>query len=141
MNWKDIRWGAALGGMLVAEVAQIAAAIAWVALYSYAVHPGETPAFYQRYAEASGLWVSLIAGTPIFYLVCRWIGSRVPARAWPTAMALLGLFVLVDLGLVFSMGTMSPRVFGFVAAGYPLKLLACHLGGRSAARKEIAEPA
>ena len=45
MRMKDIRWGAALGGMLVAEVAQIAATVAWVAFYSYLVHPGETPAF------------------------------------------------------------------------------------------------
>jgi len=141
MRWKDIRWGAALGGMLVAEVAQIAAAFVWVALYSYLVHPGETPAFYQSYARVSGPWVSLLAGTPIFYLTCRWIGSRVPARAWPTAMALFGLFVVLDLPLVFAAGTPSPRTFGFVAASYLLKLLACHLGGRSAAQGDVAEQA
>src|SRR5688500_15164831 len=61
MRMRDIRWGAAIGGMLVAEVAQIAAAFAWVALYSYLVHPGETPAFYQRYAEVAGPWVSVLA--------------------------------------------------------------------------------
>ena len=142
MRMRDIRWGAALGGMLVAEVAQIAATFVWVALYSYLVHPGETPAFYQRYAQAAGPWVSLVAGTPIFYLVCRWIGSRDPSRAWPTAMALFGLFVLVDLALILSAGTPSPRILGFVAASYLLKLLACHLGGRHASgRGVIAEPA
>lgn len=140
---KDIRWGAALGGMLLAQVAQIAAAFAWVALYSYLVHPGETPAFYQRYAEVAGPWVSILAGTPIFYLVCRSIGSRAPARAWPTAMALFGSFVLFDLTLVlFSGAPLSPRLVGWLAASYLLKLLACHLAGRSAARNEaIAEPA
>jgi hypothetical protein len=127
--------------MLVAEAAQVAATFAWVALYSYLVHPGETPAFYQRYAQVAGPWVSLLAGTPIFYLVCRWIGSRAPAQAWTTAMALFGLFVAVDLALVLSAGTPSPRLVGFVAASYLLKLLACHLGGRSAARNEAAEPA
>ncbi|HYI10719.1 MAG TPA: hypothetical protein VEK57_16780 [Thermoanaerobaculia bacterium] len=147
MRMRDIRWGAALGGMLVAEVGQIAATFAWVAFYSYLVHPGETPAFYQRYAQEAGPWVSLLAGTPIFYLVCRWIGLRVPSRAWPTAMALFGLFVLVDLALMLAAGPLSPRILGFVAASYLLKLLACHLGGRSAARlgraarSEVAEPA
>jgi hypothetical protein len=138
---RDIRWVAALGGMLLAEVAQIAAAFAWVALYSYLVHPGETPAFYQRYAEVAGPWVSVLAGTPIFYLVCRWIGSRKPSRARPTAMALFGFFVLLDLGLVLSAGAPSPRLVPFLAAGYLLKLLACHLAGRRAARNEVAEPA
>jgi hypothetical protein len=141
MRLRDIRWGASLGGMLVAEVAQIAAAFAWVALHSYFVHPGETPAFYQRYAQVAAPWVSLLAGTPIFYLVCRWIGSRIPSRAWPTAMALFGLFVLVDLALILAAGTPSPRILGFVAASYLLKLLACHLGARSVVRREVAAPA
>lgn len=141
MKWKDIRWPAAFGGMLLSEVGQIAATFAWVAFYSYVVHPGEAVAFYQRYAEAAGPWVSILAGTPIFYLVCRWIGSQVPSRAWPTAMALFGLFVLVDLGLQLAAGTPSPRMIGFVAASFLLKLVACHLGGRSGAQKEVAEPA
>ena len=141
MKMKDIRWGAALGGMLLAEVGQIVAAFAWVAVYSYLIHPGETPAFYQRYAEVAGPWVSIVAGTPIFYLVCRWIGSQAPARAWPTAMALFGFFVFLDLGLVFLSGVPSPRVVGFIVASFLLKLVACHLGGRSAAASEVAEPA
>ena len=138
---RDIRWGAALGGMLLAEIGQIAAAFAWVAFYSYVVHPGETADFYQRHAQVSGPWVSLVAGTPIFYLVCRWIGSRIPARAWPTAMALFGLFVVFDFALILAAGTLSPRIVGFVSASYLLKLVACHVGGRSAARIEVAEPA
>ena len=142
MSLRDVRWGAALGGMLLAEVAQIAAAFAWVALYSYLIHPGETAAYYQRYAQEAGPWVSLVAGTPIFYLVCRWIGSRGAARtAWPTAMALFALFVVVDLALSLAAGAPSSRLVGFLASSYLLKLLACHLGGRSAARNEVSEPA
>ncbi|HJQ35572.1 MAG TPA: hypothetical protein VKB93_00390 [Thermoanaerobaculia bacterium] len=141
MKSKDIRWGAALGGMVVAQIAQLAAAFAWVALYSYLVHPGETPAFYQRYAQMAGPWVSLLAGTPIFYFVCRWIASRVRiSQAWPTAMALFGLFVLVDFALILSM-TPSPRILGFTAASYLLKFVACHLGARSVHRTEVAVPA
>lgn len=141
MRIRDIRWGAALGGMLVAEVGQIAATFVWVALYSYLIHPGETAAFYQRHAEVAGPWVSVLAGTPIFYLVCRWIGARNPARAWPTAMALFGFFLVLDGALMFSAGVPSPRLVGFMVASYLLKLVACHLGGRRAAGNEVAEPA
>jgi hypothetical protein len=42
---------------------------------------------------------------------------------------------------VLAAGTPSPRTLGFVAASYPLKLLACHLGRRPAARKDLAEAA
>jgi hypothetical protein len=82
MRIRDIRWGAAFVGTLLGEVGQVAATFGWVALYSYLVHPGETPAFYQQHAEVAGPWVSVLAGTPIFYLICRWIGSPNPARAW-----------------------------------------------------------
>jgi hypothetical protein len=89
----------------------------------------------------AGPWVSVLAGTPIFYLICRWIGSQNPARAWPTAMALFGFFLLLDGALMFSAGVPSPRLAGFMAAGYLLKLVACHLAGRRAALHEVAEPA
>jgi hypothetical protein len=141
MKLKDVRWGAALGGMVVGEVGQIAATFAWVAFYAYVVHPGETPAFYQAYAQKAGPWVSVIAGTPIFYLVCRWIGSRDPSRAWATAMALFGIFVVVDFALLLAAATPTPQILGWMAVSCALKLLACHLGGRSAARMEVAAPA
>ena len=141
MRLRDIKWGAAIVGMLLVEVAQIAAAIAWVAFYSYVVHPGEAPAFYQRYAEVASPWVSVVAGPPIFYLICRRLVSRSPARAWPTAMALFGFFILVDLTLVFSAGIPSSRLAGFLCASYLLKFLACHFAGRRAALISVAEPA
>lgn len=141
MKITEIRWGAALGGMLLAEIGQIAATFVWVALYSYLIHPGEPPAFYQQYAEVAGPWVSVLAGTPIFYLVCRWICSRDPRRASPTAMALFGFFVLLDLPLMFSAGVPSPRLLGFMAASYLLKLVACHLAGRRAAMRAVVAPA
>lgn len=141
MNWKRIRWGAAFGGMLVAELSQIAAAFGWVVFYSYVVHPGESPDFYRSYAQTASPWVSAIAGPPIFYFVCRWIGSRAPARAWPTAMALFALFVVVELAVVVSAGTVPPRILAFMGAGFLLKFLACHLGAKSAARSASAEAA
>jgi hypothetical protein len=121
--------------MLLAMIAQIAAAIAWVAFYSYLIHPGETPAFYERYAQVASPWVSVVVGFPIFYLLCRWIGSRVgAAAAWPTAMAVFGLYVGADLAIVLSVGDITPRLAGMLAASYFLKFLASHLAGRSAAR-------
>ena len=76
-----IKWGRASGGALIAEIAQIAAAFGWVALYSYVIHPGQSMATYQAHAQASGPWVSIVAGAPIFYAASRWI-----ARSPPTAL-------------------------------------------------------
>ena len=82
-----ISWGRACAGALIAEIAQIAAAFGWVAIYSYLINPGQPMATYEAHAQVSGPWVSLLAGAPIFYAASRWI-----ARSRPTALALFGSF-------------------------------------------------
>ena len=68
-----IDWGRACAGALIAEIAQIAAAFGWVAIYSYLINPGQPMATYQAHAQASGPWVSILAGAPNFYAASRWI--------------------------------------------------------------------
>jgi hypothetical protein len=141
MKLNQIRWGMALGGVLVAEVGLIACAFAWVAIYAYLLHPGEPEAFYQQYAMRASPWVSVVMGVPVFYFICRWIGSRSPAKAWPTAMALYGIYLLIDLPLALFGGdnpTITPM---FIVTNYLVKFLACHFGGRSAAGIGVASPA
>jgi hypothetical protein len=121
-----IAWGRALAGALIAEIAQIAAAFGWVAIYSYLINPGQPFATYQAHAQASGVWVSVTAGAPIFYAASRWI-----ARSQPTALALFAIFFVADGALVVGM-TESWSGFPFVLVGlsYLTKLCACALGGR-----------
>jgi hypothetical protein len=121
-----ISWGRAFGGSLIAQIAQIAASLAWVAVYSYVIDPGQPFATYQAHAQASGPWVSILAGTPIFYAASRWI-----ARSQPTALALFAIFALIDGALVVGL-IESWTGFPFVLVGlsYLTKLFACALGGR-----------
>lgn len=137
MKPDRVRWILALSGALAAEVVLIAAAFAWVAIYSYVVHPGETAAFYQRYALKSGPWVSILMGIPVFSFACRWI-----ARAGPTAMALFGIYLVLDVALLTLLAGDNPNLtFWHVAASYLSKFLACHFGVRSAAKTGVGQPA
>lgn len=123
-----IRWGRACAGALVAEIAQIAAAFGWVAIYSYLINPGQPMATYEAHAQASGPWVSLLAGTPIFYAASRWI-----ARSRPTALALFGVFLAIDGALVVGMiDSWTGALLLLIAVSYLAKLCACALGGRHA---------
>jgi hypothetical protein len=140
MKINSVRWGWALGGTLAAAAVEIAAAFGWVAIYSYLLHPGESAAFYQQYALRASPWVSLVAGCPIFYFACRWIGSRSPSRARPTAMGLFAIYCLLDAPITL-LGD-SPFLHAwFMAINYSVKFLACYLGGRIAARDQVAQPA
>src|ERR1044072_2082462 len=93
-----INWGRAFAGALIAEIAQIAAAFGWGAIYSYLINPGHPRATYQAHAQASGPWFSLLAGAPFFYAASRWI-----ARSRPTALALFGIFFAIDGALLVAM--------------------------------------
>ena len=120
-----IDWGRASGGALIAEIAQIAAAFGWVAIYSHVIDPGQPMATYQAHAQASGPWVSILAGAPIFYATSRWI-----ARSRPTALALFAIFFVVDGALLVGMmesWTGAPVVL--IALSFLTKLGACALGG------------
>lgn len=128
MSRSKIRWGAAIGGMLVAEIGQIAATFAWVAFYSYTINTGQPKEAYQAYALVAGPWVSIFAGAPIFYAAARWI-----ARDVQTALALFVIFALVDGALiVMSGGPFTALALGQIATSYGTKLLACWLGGKHA---------
>ena len=121
-----INWARAFAGALIGEITQIAAAFAWVAIYSYLINPGQPMATYQAHAQASGPWVSILAGAPIFYAASRWI-----ARSQPTALALFAIFVVVDGALLVGMTESWTGVpFVLVALSYFTKLIACALGGR-----------
>jgi hypothetical protein len=123
-----IKWGRAFGGAFIAGIALLAASFAWVAFYSYVIDPGQPIATYRAHAEASGPWVSILAGAPIFYAASRWI-----ARSRPTALALFTIFVVIDGALLIAMvesWTDVPLVlFGL---SYVTKFFACALGGRHA---------
>jgi hypothetical protein len=133
---KNVRWGAALGGALAAEAAVVASASEWVAIYSYLLYPGESPAFYEQYARMASPWVALLAGTPVFYLACRWIGSRRPTQAWPTAIGIFGIYSLVDAPFVL-LGDNPALPYWLVAINYLAKFMACYFGGASAARSAV----
>jgi len=121
-----VSWVRACAGALIAEVAQIVAAFGWVTVYSYLINPGQPLAAYQAHAQASGPWVSIIAGAPIFYAASRWI-----ARSRPTALALFGIFFVIDGAILVGMTERWTAVsFVLIGLSYVTKLGACVLGGR-----------
>src|SRR6185436_12466790 len=100
MNLSNVRWGAAIGGMLLVEVLMIALAFGWVANYSHLIQPGLPVSVYQEYAMKAAPWVAFITGVPLFYLVCRWIGTGKPEKALPTAIAVFVFYLLLDVPFV-----------------------------------------
>jgi hypothetical protein len=82
-------------------------------------------ATYQAHAQASAPWVSILAGAPIFYAASRWI-----ARSRPTALALFGIFFVIDGALLVGMmESWTGAPFVLIGLSYLTKLCACAFGG------------
>jgi hypothetical protein len=131
MPATSIRWGLAAVATLLAEISLIALSIICVAVYSYAIHTGETPEFYSAFAKVSGPWVSLIAGGPVFYLIARWIRRRAPAAALGTAMAMSGFYVAIEVAMLLLWPGDSSAMLAilpFMIGGFFLKVIGAWLG-------------
>jgi hypothetical protein len=131
MTNTSIRWGLAVVATLLAEITLIALSIMCVAVYSYAIHTGESQEFYSAFAKVSGPWVSLIAGGPVFFLIARWIRRRAPAAALKTAMALCGLYITVEVVIVLLWPGGASEILAIlplVLGGFVLKVAGAWLG-------------
>ena len=144
MTNTTIRWGLAAGAMLLAQFTLIALSVICVAVYSYTIHTGETQEFYNAFARASGPWVSLIAGGPVFFLIGRWIRRRSPVAAIGTAMALCGLYLAIEIVIMLlwpgDVGA-TREIVAFMIAGFVLKVAGAWLGAAGAAAQVPAKTA
>ena len=142
MTHAAIRWGLAAVAMLLAEVILIALSILCVAVYSYAIHTGETREFYDAFAQASGPWVSLVAGGPVFFLIARWIRRRTgSAAALATAMAMVGLYVAIEIAFLLLAPGDIRAVLPFAIGGFVLKAAGAWLGAGGIAARAVTNTA
>ena len=141
MTRAEIRWGLAAVATLLAELTLIALSILCVAVYSYTIHTGETPEFYSEFAKVSGPWVSLVAGGPVFFLIARWIRRRARPAALGTAMAMVGLYVAIEVAfLLLAPGDVS-AILPFAIGGFVLKAAGAWLGAGGIDARAVANTA
>jgi hypothetical protein len=135
MKLTAIRWGLAVVATLLAEIMLIALSILCVAVYSYTIHTGESQEFYNAFARASGPWVSLVAGGPVFFLIARWIRRRAPAAAFATAMAMVGLYLTIEVVVLLLWQGDTSGAIPFLIAGLLLKAAGAWLGATAIAAR------
>jgi hypothetical protein len=125
-------WPRVLAAIVIAQVTLIAGAVGWVAIYSHLVEPGRPIAAYQAHAQASGPWVSLILGVPVFFALGRWLGRHRPNAVRASAIALGVGYVVIDLTILLALAP-GAIPWGMVAANYIAKLVATWLGATTSA--------
>ena len=129
-----IPWGWVIGTAIGLDVVLVISAFAWVAIYSYLIHPGEAPSYYENYAQSASAVVSIVVGIPYWFFACRWVGQKAGTRA--VAMCVWAWFILflIDFPLNF-LAEQSAYSWMMVAISLSTKLLAAYLGGRAALKR------
>lgn len=111
---------AALGALIVL----VAAAFAWVAIYSHLIEPGHDVAYYRQYAQQASPWVALTLGMPVYFAACRWI-----TRTRKAALAVFGVHCLIEIPMLAT-SDLSHLPAWFVPLNFALKFAGCYFGGR-----------
>jgi hypothetical protein len=127
MRWSEVRWGAVLGLVVLAEVLLISAAVLYMVIYGQ-FNPGYPEDFYQRHIRVAGPWISIVVGIPIFFFFARWLARRgnYSAVAFWVIWAVLDTSILIAADGAGAIGHILP----FWIASLASKLLSIWAGVR-----------
>ena len=130
---KVVFWTVAV--WLIGHVALIAAAIAVVLAYSVAVAPGLETEAYTEFANASGPWVSIVFGGPVFWALGRMLVGRLGVdSARRSGLIAWGLYSVTDFVIVSVAGTWGVVLAVQWVASQSIKLVGMWVGTRGPVR-------
>lgn len=129
-----IPWGWVIGTAIGLDVALVISAFAWVAIYSYLIHPGEAASYYENYAQSASPMVSIVLGIPYWFFACRWVGRKAGTRAVAMCVWAWLITFLIDFPLIF-LAEQKAYYLLILAISHSTKLLAAYLGGSAALKR------
>jgi hypothetical protein len=132
------RWIWIIPTALAVMVVNVAIHILYMVAYSYVIDPGQDEAHYQAHAMLSAPYSSIVAGMPLMFFACRWIGKKFEARLNLTAAMLVWLvYFLIDITVIIFAGELFRMALLFTIS-FATKFAAAYFGGL-AARKRLVE--
>jgi len=130
-NGDHIPWGWVAITAVGLEVAVTLSAFVWVGIYSYLIHPGEEPSYYQNHARFASPLVSVVVGIPVWFFACRWVGRKAGTHAGAMCLSTWLIVPLIDIPLSL-LAQATAYNWTMVAISDSTKLLAAYLGGKAA---------
>ena len=125
-----------VGVAVLVLVANVAASILYMVVYSYLIDPGHPPQYYNDHIQVAGPYCSIVAGIPLMFLAGWWV-----AGFWRRALGVRPAWIVwlaytvIDLAILLAVG-MSVRVALLFVVSFATKLAAAHFG----AKRRIALP-
>jgi hypothetical protein len=100
-----------VGVALLVLVANVAASVLYMVIYSYVIAPGHEPGYYNDHIQVAGPYCSIVAGIPLMFLVGWWVagwwrralGVRAAWTVW-LAYTVIDLAILLAAGISLGVG-------------------------------------
>ena len=114
MIQKPDSWGRVVGVTILLEAIMIACAVLWVAFYSMVIAPGESPEFYEEYANRSSAFVALIVGPVVFGLTAFLLRRRYGEPGKNDMWWILFLCLFLDLVVVLAVAVADEMLYSIL---------------------------
>ena len=125
-----------VGTALFIMFVNVVLSVLYIAFYSYFINPGHDERFYQEYARAAAPYCSIVAGMPLFYFACRWLGGKWEADFAVKAALLVWLvYVLIDISVIGATAGFTSQLAVLAAISMATKFVSAYLGGLAAKKK------
>lgn len=135
MTIRRLAW--IIGAALFIMIVNVILSVLYIAFYSYFINPGHDERFYQEYAGVAAPYCSIVAGIPLFYFVCRWLGGKWEADFAVKAAFLVWLvYALIDVSVIAAAAGFTVQLAVIVAISMATKFASAYLGGLAAAKKK-----
>jgi len=133
INLSRIAW--LVGVAVLVTVANVAASILYMVVYSYLIDPGHEKEYYDAHIQVAAPYCSIVAGIPLMFLAGWWVGSWWQGEfAVKSALVVWFAYAVIDLSIVLAAGLTS-RMAILVAVSLVTKLAAIYLGALFAGRQ------
>ncbi len=116
------------GVALLVLVANVAASIGYMVVYSYVINPGHNEQFYRDHITVAAPYCSIVAGIPLMFLAGWWAaGWSSTQHAVQAAVIIWLVYALID-GAVLVASGMTARIAALFAVSMLTKLAAVYGG-------------
>ena len=132
VNLRRIAW--LIGIALLVMIANIAASILYMVVYSYVVDPGQDQEYYEAHIQVAAPYCSIVAGIPLMFLAGWWVGRWWQGKfAVKSAIAIWLTYAVIDVTVMLASGLTSQMAI-LVAVSILTKLAAVYAGALLADR-------
>ena len=126
INSSRIAW--LIGIAILVMVANIAASVLYMVVYSYLIDPGHEKEYYDAHVQVAAPYCSIVAGIPLMFLAGWWVGGWWQGEfAVKSALVVWLAYAVIDLAIVLAAGATS-RMAVLVAVSMLTKLAAVYAG-------------